>query len=172
MMNPKRIAGGRKAQVFSLDVLVSLVPILMVLGAGMQYLFNIQEDSSVFVQELDLDSMASIASDYIMSNLSHISDCERISEIVRLSGSERVLPDDYVYFVQVRTMDSKEPRENLVCNREEMWSDSTIPDNKWYFLISMNRNTTASYKRFMLGNTTAHPSPGNVTEVSVAVWKK
>lgn len=80
-----------RGQVFSIDVLFSLLPIVMIIGASLQYMYLAEEDSKTLVRHSELQGAAQAMSEYTLS---------------KFQGSWNVLdPNDYY-----------EPYVNSTCN--------------------------------------------------------
>jgi len=57
-----------KGQVFSIDVLFALLPIVMIVGASLQYMYLAEEDARTLAKSSELEGIAREMSDYVMSN--------------------------------------------------------------------------------------------------------
>lgn len=66
-MKNKRIGG--KGQVFSIDVLFSLLPIVMIMGASLQYVFLAEEQMINSELGYQLDTSAQLMADYVVSKI-------------------------------------------------------------------------------------------------------
>lgn len=156
-----------KGQIFSLDVLVSLVPIILLLGASLQYLFEVQEKTKFISEDYELELLARSTADFVITKYNNSLDCARYA-----SDVDFLLNENYEYYIsanyyQFETGSGEKPAGKRSCGGIDMWSAGLDADS-----LAHNKNTTSSWKRFVLGTFDGHLNPGNITEVSIAVWEK
>lgn len=163
----KEKARSSRGQIFSLDILVSLVPIVLLLGASLQYLFEVQDKTMFVSVDYELELLGRSSADYVVTKYGHRLDCVQYNTDV----GNLLDPDNYEYYISANyyneTNPSERPAGKRSCGGIAMWSSDLEVDS-----LSNNRRTTSSWKRFVLGTFDGHLNPGNITEVSIAVWEK
>ena len=157
---------GSKGQIFSLDVLVSLVPIILLLGASLQYLYEVQEKTRFVAEDYELELISRSAINYVVTKSENVLDCAQYA-----SDVDTILGDNYEYYISANYYESEtspgdRPGAKRSCPGVNMWSSRLDVDS-----LYGNRQTAASWKRFVLGSYEGQISPGNITEVSIAVWE-
>lgn len=181
----------KAGQIFSIDVLFSLLPILMILGASLQYLYLVEERSKEIAQGSSLEMHAQAISEYVMAEFKssgnfsgpyspfvRTDDCAYIK--TSLSNAAGLLPTGYVY--HARAEDYYNYASNIpapLCATDKanntLWPAFTNLDSSFTTgknAIEYINNTAASDTRFMvLFDSTGKMLPGQIGGVSFSVWK-
>jgi hypothetical protein len=160
---------NRKAQIFSLDVLITLIPILLILGASAQYIFNTQEAFRSSQQDIELTSISRMVLNTLVAEMQ--SSGERFEDVDVITRAEALASNEnYYYFTQFYYDGINIARS---CVSDDYWSSGLDERSPQYF-----RNTTGSWKRFVLAPNWEYPDASgnpqfiaNITEVSLALWK-
>ncbi|MBN2518395.1 MAG: hypothetical protein JXB14_06105 [Candidatus Altiarchaeota archaeon] len=176
-----------RGQIFSLDVLVALVPVVMLLGVGLQYLYEVQEEMKFVSGDYELESLSRAPLDLMVSKYGNVIYCDEYEDYLEKFLDTRYLDDDYVFYLAANYYTENidggsKPEKIASCELEgptaspeavQFWSSRTDDGNSLDSeSLLMNKKTTASWKRFVLGNVRGGLSPGNITEVSLAVWER
>lgn len=141
---------GRKGQVFSVDVLLVLLPITLIFGASLQYLFLAEEQMASIAQTNQREMMAQGAAAYAMAkyHAETRTDAFNCFDIDDYLGDVE-LPSGYDYHIQIGS-DS---------------CDSAFVDFDPFSKYMVN-NPTGSETRFGM----APDTPGEIAELSITVW--
>lgn len=172
-----RIVTSGKGQVFSLDVLFSLLPVMMIIGAGLQYLYLAEEQSTALIEGARLETLAQAMAENVAAQDGKYVRTENCSELntTLSSAAQDFLPDGYVYHVQAYSYydygnPDVGPPSTRLCNGsdDELWS-SDLESNSF---IQTN-NAASSDLRFMLeyNATSGNLTPGHIAGVSFTIWK-
>jgi hypothetical protein len=152
----------RKGQVFSIDVLFSLLPVIMILGASLQYLYLAEEDLKMVVGDSERESAAQAIGDYLMAM--HFDDdavfnCSRMRGDLDTykTGFLEVIPgkNKYTYYATGRDYSAA----GLICEDPTEFLPPHAP-------IKQTNNTASAQERFML------KEPGKIVGVSVTVFEE
>jgi len=144
MCGIRRIGKSRKGQMFNLDVLVALIPVMLMMGASLQYSFDVANKAESLSRGMELSSVAGTCAGYIVTG-SHqppASPANCTDYVTTLSPS--LAAGDYDFYF-------------TLCP-----NSGTLDYNN--FISS--RNTTASSRRFVID------AYNNIQEMSFAVWRK
>ncbi len=176
---------GRKGQVFSIDVLFSILPVMMILGASLQYLYLAEEQMKTLSEESELDNLARGLADYVANAdpTPRQEDCNLVSAIEEYSNNR--LPERYVYHVMARSYYdyTSDPGHdlaypNLICTGDDdkLWHDDLEqgenPELYGRYANVVYKNTASSQLRFMLEHDDAgNPIPGHIAGISFSVWE-
>jgi hypothetical protein len=164
----------RKAQIFSLDVFFTMLPVIILLGAGLQYMHLAQEGSKNFMETNQLEMLVETFSNNVVSQIDETNapnggDCSHFKTL--LQDSEYLLKghtdNEYYYHVTV-----KEDTGTEICGSSyELWSNGLNP------LFGANaptliRDTTASEIRFIIQrDANGVPIPGKIAVLTFSVWE-
>jgi len=159
---------NRNGQIFSLDVLITLIPILLMLGASAQYIFDTQEAFRSSQQDIELTSISRMVLNTLVAEMQYSE--ERFENVDVITRAEELagIGNQY-YFTQFYYVANIERS----CVSDDYWSAGLDERSPQYF-----RNTTGSWKRFVLApnwdylDASGNPQfIANITEVSLAAWK-
>jgi hypothetical protein len=196
ILRPK---GDKKAQVFSVDILFAILPIMMILGASLQYLYLAEENLKEIDVNTELDASAQILAEFTINRLYygqsgsnvHVSetDCEDLEQIL---GNYTWLGPKDAYYVYAKSF-TKDPDNNSLChpplqggiipNNATLWGNcennhsadsccTGADEIECYYLLSVLPDTTGSQQRFVLEyNDTGAPMPGHIAGVNFIRWK-
>jgi|GEM_PF-5315708 len=177
-MKSNTVERGRKGQIFSLDVLITLVPIIMLIGASAQYVFSTEQEAKHLSRQYELEFIARSALNNALDEAARekgtvnrlapmtATICDDLNNKV-IAAMDNLAPD-YEYYLDVRRADSQS-YPGHVCDAlgVETWStgDETT-------LLTLT-NSTGSWSRVLLTNDISS-NPGNLpvlTEFSLIIWK-
>ena len=172
----KRTATSGKGQVFSLDVLFSLLPVMMIIGASLQYLYLAEEQSTALIEGARLETLAQAMAENVAAQdgkYVRTENCSKL-ETALSSAAQDFLPDGYVYHVQAYSYydygnpDVGFPPTRLCSGSDDkLWSSGLTPDS-----FNQVNNAASSDQRFMLEyNTSGNLMPGHIAGVSFTIWK-
>ncbi len=169
-MRPSDISNGTQGQIFSLDVLLSLLPIMMILGSSLQYLFLSEEEMRAIDRGNELEGIVNSFSECVMAgvraggSLPQWGSCQDFANVVDDCGG-KVLPSGYVYYVRARGLWDGSP----VCDKSRLWS---IPDDKAQYALEIYNTTSASEERYLLlSDGTGSVERGKIVALSFTVWE-
>ena len=134
----KTIANQRKGQVFSIDVLFALLPIIMIIGASLQYLYIAEEDMKTIAIDGQRETASQALADYAMARY--------------LSGKENyVIGDECDDLQALIEEDLTDYNESYFAwgywNGDRLCKDTSDYDKTW---ILFSNTTASSQERFML----------------------
>jgi hypothetical protein len=144
----------RNGQVFSIDVLFSLLPVIMILGASLQYLYLAEEDLKMVVGDSEREAAAQAMGDWMMAGYFMDGfDCDDIANHLGNHNLDISQNNKYTYYATGWDYISSPP---YIC------PDEFLP----FTHPTKHTNTTASaQERFMLSE------PGKIVGVSVTVFE-
>jgi hypothetical protein len=170
-----------KGQVFSVDVLLALLPLMMIIGSSLQYMYLAQEQSKSLVVNSGLEGAARAMSDYVVSsyyasgepyiNGTH---CKLLGDAADEAYDRFLSAGNYAYAIRVYDYNEKEylcnaPDETAVSPVWRCPSAKPACDSNVIYEIS---NTAASAFRLMpVYNDAETLLPGHIAGVSFAVWE-
>jgi hypothetical protein len=170
-MNLRLDCRKRKGQVFSIDVLFAILPVIMIIGASLQYMYLAEEDLKSMVLDNQRGTIAQGLSDAVMaeyfkeakSGKYHIrKNCDDFETEV-LNDADDILHSDYDRYIYAWDYYNNTENDTQLCK-------DTGSYDSW-FLLRTN-NTLSSQERFMLmGNSSNTILPGQIAGVSIAVWE-
>jgi len=167
---------GRKAQVFSIDVLFSLLPIMMILGASLQYLYIGEEQMKTLSEGSYLETLVQGMAESIVSSSPPPEIMEENCDGLEgsLSDYSSTLPAGYVYHARADSYFDA----TLQCdgNDDHLWSTvlegNPPPPTRGKYAMWFYNNTAASELRFMLeSDSSGDPQPGQISGISFSVWE-
>ena len=166
---------SRKGQIFSIDVLFSLLPMMMIIGASLQYLYLAEEDAKVVVQNSRLETIAQGMSGFVISNSLASGDPylkpSGCSEFVSTMNNYKtdLLPTGYSYFVKTTNYYNSSAG---LCSGDTLWSASGALSSLGKDLLDEMNNTAASDLRFTnVFDSTGTIEPGKIAGLSFVVWE-
>ena len=168
---------GKDGQVFSLDVLFALLPILMILGASLQYLYLAEEQATSIVVTSSLEKVVQGMSEQVKVSLQADShpkqdNCVEFADILNNYAGD-YLPGDHLYFTDVWSYGD----DSYLCTDADeatyrTWSSPTFLDEHGRFSLDYFNNTAASEVRFVLQHDASDaPEPGKIAGVSFTIWE-
>jgi hypothetical protein len=145
----------RKGQVFSIDVLFSLLPVIMILGASLQYLYLAEEDLKMVVGDSEREAAAQGLGDYLMAHyLADGFDCENLADSLHNYNLVITTQNEYTHYATGwGYFDAA-----YICEGNNEFLPITHPTKH-------TNNTASSQERFML------TEPGKIVGVSVTVFE-
>jgi hypothetical protein len=152
----------RKGQVFSIDVLFSLLPVIMILGASLQYLYLAEEDLKMVVGDSEREAAAQAMGDYLMAmhfDAHAVFDCGRMRGDLNTYNNSflKVIPGKNEYRHYATGWDyTNGSSGDYIC------SGQFLPH---FADIKQTNNTASAQERFMLSE------PGKIVGVSVTVFE-
>ncbi len=168
---------GKRAQVFSIDVLFSLLPIMMIIGASLQYLYLSEEQMKGLSENSYLETLVQgMAENTISADPQpplRETNCRELSDLLR----NYPLPSGYVYHVRaVSYIDGikrcHNPDDNIQGDENRLWSNLLPVGPRSENAPEFFKNTMASELRFMLeSDDSGNPEPGRIAGVSFIVWE-
>jgi len=181
--NMTKISRSGKGQIFSIDVLFSLLPIMMIIGASLQYLYLAEEDAKVIVQNSRLETISQGMSGYVMSNILASATSGDYDSFPSSSGCADFVslldkyestflpsdpPLDYAFYVKAMNYHNTSA---TLCSGDTLWSSGSLSSWGVYILDEMN-NTASSDLRFTnVLNSTGGIDPGKIAGLSFVVWE-
>lgn len=175
--NTKSTRGG---QVFSVDILFSLLPVMMIIGASLQYLYLVEEDMKSIDSEIRLNDLAerlatkyyrdSLASSdpYILQDQSSgTSDCSEFESALS-ADAQNIIGSDHRYQIYIWT----DSWGRICGDSDKLWSPPLI-DQTGKFALDLVKNTSSSTVRFMpvYDDPTDKIIPGEIASVTFTVWE-
>jgi hypothetical protein len=150
----------RKGQVFSIDVLFALLPIIMIIGASLQYLYIAEEDMKTLSVGSRRDLASSGMGDFLiakyMDNPDYVegSDCPELQSLV----DGYAVANDYSKYYFVWDYNN----ETRLCTNTAGYNAD------W---IAISNSTASSEERFLLEHDpgTGEIKPGEIVGVSIVV---
>ena len=165
----------KKGQVFSIDVLFALLPMVMILGASLQYLYLAEEDMKVVVIDSEREMLMQAFSDAAMAEYFSLGEydldlyfCDDYDNKWRALYNDILKPVDYEYYAQVWSYNL----DNYPPDLGERLCNDTLGDYKYTLFVQ--NNTMSSQERFMLEedpSSAGDPNYGHIAGVSFAVWE-
>jgi len=165
-----------KGQVFSIDVLFMLLPVMMIMGASLQYLYLAEEQAQSFVLNSRLELSAQAMASYVVSDFHssgdpfvNTSNCQDLKSSLR--DAENLFADGEPYAARVFSYFNN----TAICKSasDDLWGNCPGSCVDYYSLDLMN-NTAASDLRFMIeyNGSTGVVSPGRIAGISFIRWEK
>jgi hypothetical protein len=117
---------GRKGQIFSIDALFALLPIMMIMGASIQYLYLAEEESMSLAMNSRAEVTAQVMSEYVIAT-QRVSDEGYIKEegcedfMDALDEFTEKMPSNYIYYVRATSYTSPDIGKQL-CRGDKLWS--------------------------------------------------
>ncbi len=166
---------SRKGQIFSIDVLFSLLPMMMIIGASLQYLYLAEEDAKIVVQNSRLDTISQGMSGFVMSNAIASGapylmpdTCDGLEDAVRDYGTS-FLPDGYSFFVKASNYYNL---SDALCSGSDPWSAPASLSIYGKDMLDEMNNTAASDMRFTnVFKDDGTIDPGKIAGLSFIVWE-
>lgn len=165
-MKQKRTNG--KGQVFSIDVLFSLLPIIMILGASLQYVYLAEEQLINSELGYQLDSSVQLMSEYVVS---------------QINSEERVNCNDIGRYLNDYRNDVLGPGEGyalrMVNQNEQAWTCQQSPGQSSFFQNPPEdenspgkiKAMSASQVRFIANLDSPDSEPGDLISLHFMRWK-
>ena len=172
----RRTGFGKRAQVFSIDVLFSLLPIMMILGASLQYLYIGEEQMKTLSEGSYLETLVQGMAENIIGTPSppEIMEADCVDLEDALDDYSNSLPAGYVYHARVLSYFDGVPQ----CDGgdDDIWSPALEGNpplrSRGKYATSFYNNTAASEFRFMLeSDSSGDPEPGHIAGISFSVWE-
>jgi hypothetical protein len=146
----------RKGQVFSIDVLFSLLPVIMILGASLQYLYLAEEDLKMVVGDSEREAAAQGLGDYLMAHYFKDGfDCENLTGSLHNYNLVITTQNEYTHYATGWDYTNGSSGD-YIC------SGQFLPH---FADIKQTNNIASSQERFML------KEPGKIVGVSVTVFE-
>ncbi len=179
-----RSAGPRAGQIFSIDILFSLLPLMLILGASLQYLYLGEEQMKATARDGELEILAQSLSDSAITAMresgeAYVSaaDCDSLESALE-GAAEEVLPSGYVYHALVTDYGDYEAGESvggdLCTESDDLWSpqlEDGEPARGRFAHIYYN-NPADSELRFVLQrDDSGEIIPGKLAGISITVWE-
>jgi hypothetical protein len=164
----------RKGQLFSVDILLSILPIMLIVGASLQYLYLAEEETKSIAVDSRLESNVRSLSEYVMASMGSDEypidgDCSDLAGFLR-DAESKVLDAGYLYHAEVDGYHG----EMFNCDpADETWSgsiaisESLKPHSNIHFENSMSTMERFVLKRDAVGGI----EKGNITSILFSVWK-
>jgi len=165
----------RKGQVFSIDVLFVMLPIMMILGASLQYLYLAEEDTKTLAINTQLETVVQDMSAFVISemrdnndpDIRDSADCPDLKTKVDLIAGR--IPSNNVYYVYV---DSYFDEKRLCATATDvLWSDPGVSSGQW--ALQIDKESSASELRFALEHDSdGKLKPGKIAGITFTTWKQ
>lgn len=174
-----RSKSGKRGQVFAIDVLFSILPVMMILGASLQYAYLGEEQMKILSADSQRQGAMQALSEHVMAEYRSSPDgqpyvtaepdyaCGGLKDAI---GNAPGMPQGYEYHVRVEMPSSSEEH---ICLDDELWSHggTQLLDAYYVGMESSTRLPGASGIRFMLEyDEEGRPIPGQIAGVSFTVW--
>ena len=157
--NRAGMRAGAKGQVFSIDAMLSLLPMMMIVGAALQYTYLAGEQAQILAQDSSLESKMQLFSGNVMAQYVASGgplDCGKLGTYANNAGSllkgDSPLAKDYLYDVRVGKDQCVIP-----------------PGEQAVWRLDNLQNPAASGSRMMLFSEGG--SEPEIAEVHFTVWK-
>jgi hypothetical protein len=184
----KYISNNRKGQVFSIDVLFAILPIMMIMGASLQYLYLAEEQMAEVSINMKLDREAQTFSDYVV-NKYYVSpfpitksSCADLNDTIK--DADSFLGSGNAYYVYAKSYAS----DSRLCDGDDvanvLWGNcedaygccgATPTSPSCFYLLEFHehRGTKGSQLRFVLEHDdTGGVLPGHIAGLSFVRWKE